>query len=265
MRPGARLLVNGDCLRTGAIVERYARHLSVVSFAMACRAPYRADSIERLQPWGYAFDFLHPGGSERIETRVFGRHNVANALCAAAVLCELGFDPKALPQALGRFEPANLRSNAYRLGEIMMIEDCYNASPASTLLVLESLEDLDVAGRLHVVLGDMLELGGDEEAYHRQVGEAAARVRNARVYGVGQRSRWTVEEARAHGAEAEWFETREDVLGALASVVAPGDAVLLKASRLMEFERLAQALRERLGGEGGGGEKDIRDKEDIKD
>ncbi|MCX7013387.1 MAG: UDP-N-acetylmuramoyl-tripeptide--D-alanyl-D-alanine ligase, partial [Candidatus Sumerlaeota bacterium] len=188
LRGGTRLLANADCPRSAQIIERFGHHLDVVRFAVACQAPYRAESIERLSPWGYAFALAHPNGRERIESHAFGRHNVYNALCAAALACELGCDPKAAAEGVSAFRPSAMRSEIARFGPYTIIEDCYNASPASTELVLESLGDVEAAGRRRLLMGDMLELGADEEMHHRQIGRAVGRVAGARLYAVGERA-----------------------------------------------------------------------------
>jgi UDP-N-acetylmuramoyl-tripeptide--D-alanyl-D-alanine ligase len=248
MKPGGRLLTNADCPRSSEIVKRWGTHLDVVRFAVAAHATYRAESIESLRPWGYAFDFVHPGGRQRIELRVFGRHNVANALCAAALLSELELGAAEIAEGLQGFRPAPMRSSACVMGGATLIEDCYNASPTGTARTLESLADLEVAGRRRVVLGDMLELGDQEEDYHRRIGETAARLERVKVYAVGPRARWIAEAAREAGAETVWRETGEEALDLLCKEIEPGDAVLVKASRLMEFEKIAQALRKRVNG-----------------
>jgi UDP-N-acetylmuramoyl-tripeptide--D-alanyl-D-alanine ligase len=246
MKPGARLIANADCLRSAEIVEQYAGRLDVIHFGMACHAPYRADNIVPLSPWGYAFDFSCPNGKTRMEVHAFGRHNVANAVCASALLCELGIDPEKAAEGISRFRPGAMRSHAQEVNGVLLIEDCYNASPSAVLSAIQSLSDLRIEGKIFLALGDMLELGAMEEEYHRKIGAAAARLKDARICAVGQRGRWIAEEALENGASAAWFSSVEEAAESIACSVAPGDAALLKASRLMEFEKLAQSLRRRI-------------------
>ncbi len=246
MKPGARLIANADCLRSAEIVDQYAGHLEVIRFGIACHAPYRAENIQPISPWGYAFDFIHPEGKIPMELHAFGRHNVANAVCAGALLCELGIEPKEIAQGIRRFEPGAMRSHAHEINGVLMIEDCYNASPFAVLSAIQSLSDMRIEGRIFLALGDMLELGDMEEELHRKVGATAAQIQGVNICAIGERARWIAETAKENGANAQWFESTQEAAQSIACLVAPGDAVMLKASRLMEFETLAEALRNRL-------------------
>lgn len=119
-----------------------------------------------------------------------------------------------------------------------LIEDCYNANPVAMAAALK-----DLAGRAPrrvAVLGDMMELGPEEERYHREVGDLAVELGIDLLVGVGPRARWYVE--RANGLETAHFAAVDEAMGAIADHVHEGDTILLKGSRSMELERLSHAL-----------------------
>jgi len=126
-----------------------------------------------------------------------------------------------------------------------VIDDTYNASPASVLAALNLLAEL--AGRRIAVLGDMLELGAVEEESHRMVGVRAAEVVQHLV-AVGPRARWIAEEAREGGmdeADVQVVERPAEVPALLRALIAPGDYVLVKGSRGMEMEQIVAAVQQR--------------------
>jgi UDP-N-acetylmuramoyl-tripeptide--D-alanyl-D-alanine ligase len=137
-------------------------------------------------------------------------------------------------------------------GGVRILDDTYNANPASVLAALETLRGARGARRLVVALGDMLELGDISAAAHREVGEAVVAAGVAELVGVGRHALAAVEAARARGlAEAHHVTTFEDTVALLLKRLAPGDALLVKGSRGMRMERVVDALLARLGGEDG--------------
>ena len=122
-----------------------------------------------------------------------------------------------------------------------IIDDGYNASPASTIAALDFLEEMD--GRRIAVLGDMLELGSYEEEAHRQVGRRAAEAANVLLV-LGQRSRWIGEEAEARGMTwVEYFTSLEEVSERLGDILSDDDYVLVKGSRGMAMDGIVQRIK----------------------
>ncbi|MCB0235102.1 MAG: UDP-N-acetylmuramoylalanyl-D-glutamyl-2, 6-diaminopimelate--D-alanyl-D-alanine ligase, partial [Anaerolineae bacterium] len=128
-----------------------------------------------------------------------------------------------------------------------LLDDTYNASPASMLAALNLLEDMAVGnGRRIAVLGDMMELGSQEEAGHRLVGARAADVADF-IVTVGPRARWTAYEARAAGqapGSVRAVESAAEAISVLRSVIGPGDVVLVKGSRAAHMDDVVAALAE---------------------
>ncbi len=119
-----------------------------------------------------------------------------------------------------------------------VIEDCYNANPIAMRAALADLATRP--GRRVAVLADMMELGPDEGRYHREIGEAAAAAGIDLLIGVGERAAGYV--AGADGLEAVHIATVEEALEQVPGLLREGDVVLLKGSRSMRLERLADAI-----------------------
>jgi UDP-N-acetylmuramoyl-tripeptide--D-alanyl-D-alanine ligase len=127
---------------------------------------------------------------------------------------------------------------------VALLDDCYNANPASMGAALATLASLAGAGRRPVaVLGDMLELGAFEVEAHRAVGAEAARSGVKALAAFGPRSRGTAEAARAAGLDAFHTEDVDALVRWTKATLAPGDVLLVKGSRGMKLERLVEALR----------------------
>ena len=183
-------------------------------------------------------------GSRRIPVRIpaFGDHMVYAALMGAAVGLELGLTDDEIARGVAAYETVGSRGRVIETGCIAIVDDCYNANPTSVKSAVESLAHLD--GRPVAILGDMRELGPASAALHRETGAFAA-ARCAAVIACGPEAR---ELAAGAGPDTPWFADVDSLIGALGSLVRPGDAVLVKASRAMGFERVTEALQ-RLGKE----------------
>ena len=200
-----------------------------------------ANDIESQGLEGVRFCFHH--GSETIYAKVpmLGQHSVHTALAAAAVGLIEGQSWEEIIDGLRGAAQLRLVVVPGLRGSTIL-DDTYNASPASTIAALNLVEELD--GRKIAVLGDMLELGAYEEEGHRKVGRRALDV-VAVLITVGERGRFIAEEALAWGMEEERVFIEEDNEGAIAclrEIVAPGDIILVKGSRGMEMERIVAAL-----------------------
>lgn len=189
--------------------------------------------------------FRWAGRDVRLNFR--GRPNARNALLALGLGREWGVDADAAVAALERLEPAKLRSELHRYGELVVIADCYNANPASVEAALELLESMPRRGGRVAVLGTMRELGGASDALHRRVAERAAAADLDLVVATGEFVRAFEHLAGQMGAR---LVREEDPLAAYA-VLEPrlrGDeVVLLKGSRGVELERLLPRLEARFG------------------
>jgi UDP-N-acetylmuramoyl-tripeptide--D-alanyl-D-alanine ligase len=189
------------------------------------------------------------GAGETAVTLPFpGRHNAMNALAAIAAVHALGRDAIALAARLEAARLPGRRLEALRLGPVEIIDDAYNANPASTAAALEVLASFP--GRRIFVFGGMRELGAERERLHREIGALAARAGLAVFCGVGEDAAIAVSAARAAGLAADRTlacPTPEAAAEALAPALAEGGTVLVKGSRAAALERFIARLGALLG------------------
>ena len=166
----------------------------------------------------------------------FGRHMIYAALMGAAVGIELGLTDEEIRRGIAGYETVGSRGRIVKAGGMTILDDCYNANPTSARNSVDSLCALP--GRHVAVLGDMLELGENGPALHRELGRYAAE-KGAAVIACGPLSR---ELAEGAGEDTPWYPDAEALISALPGLVGPGDAVLVKASHAMGFEAVVRAL-----------------------
>jgi len=197
-------------------------------------------------PEGIAFELF---GRMPFEVPALGLHNVHNALAAAAVGLWLGRDPTDVRSALTRYRAPHMRMSREDVGEVVLINDAYNANPRSMEAAVVELAARPATGRRVAVVGDMLELGDQTERCHRELGRKIAHARLDHLWAVGEKAALVAEEAKKSGLGAERVHhhgTVEDALAAVPLEPRAGDAWLFKASRGMALERVFEAVRARV-------------------
>jgi UDP-N-acetylmuramoyl-tripeptide--D-alanyl-D-alanine ligase len=148
---------------------------------------------------------------------------------------------------LATLTPADKRGEVVQLGNITVINDCYNSNPKALSAMMDALAAIPAKRRI-VVTGEMLELGPASEEMHRQAGEHAAKNKIDVVVGVRGQAQALVEQARRAGARAEFVATPEEAGEWLARETRDGDVVLLKASRAVKLERALEVWKARRDG-----------------
>ncbi len=195
-----------------------------------------------------------PEGGQRIELDDFsaefaldGPHNAVNAVAAIEVARRLGVADAAIAAALAEAVPPSMRFSRRRLGDLEVFDDVYNANPESMHASLAAFDELAGDHRRVIVLGDMLELGPDGAAMHREIGAFAGTLGPAHLVTVGGFRGEMADAARAAGSDATIHEAADAVSAAtmIRGIVEPGDAVFVKASRGVGLERVIAALVER--------------------
>lgn len=178
---------------------------------------------------------MSPGAEHRFEFPFTEAHNLNNALAAIGAGLALGLDLAEMAARAPRIVFSRLRGELVPLpGGATLINDCYNANPVSMRAALDHLGSLEPAGRRIAVLGEMRELGADAEAFHREIGRHA-RDRNVElVVGVG-------ELAAAYEPDIQTADAGS-AARALEAELGPGDAVLVKGSRAVRLEQVAELL-----------------------
>lgn len=177
-----------------------------------------------------------PSGDFNVTLQVPGEHNARNALAATALAVALDIPTSTIALGLSQFTgvTGRLQSKTGRQ-DVQVIDDTYNANPASMLAAIAVLAQYP--GRRVLVLGDMGELGADAAALHAQAGRAAKDAGIEALYALGELSR---EMARAFGAGARHFDDAEALKAALGAELKTGTTVLIKGSRFMKMERIVQ-------------------------
>ncbi|UER54004.1 UDP-N-acetylmuramoyl-tripeptide--D-alanyl-D-alanine ligase [Kineosporiaceae bacterium SCSIO 59966] len=215
-------------------------------FGESARATIRAQDVD-LDAGRPVLTLVTPAGSAPVRLRLYGEHQVPNALAAATVALALGLELPAVAEALSAAEPAS----RYRMevterpDGVTVINDAYNANPESVRAALKALVAIGRGRRTWAVLGEMLELGESSAAEHDAVGRLAVRLDVSRLVAVGAGAR-AVHTGAAH--EGSWGEESlavPDVAAAealLAEELRPGDVVLVKASNAVGLHALGERL-----------------------
>jgi UDP-N-acetylmuramoyl-tripeptide--D-alanyl-D-alanine ligase len=193
-------------------------------------------------------------GSDLI-LRAFGMHNIYNALAAAAAADSLGIEMETIVAGLSSFTPYDKRFKLDDLGPIVLIDDSYNANPASVGAALLTLRELKGGSRGIAVLGDMLELGEESISAHRDVGRLAATcVERLYVYGrMGEIVAEAALDAGMNSGEVICASTHDEILQDIVKDHLDGDYIMVKGSRGMRMDIVSAALRETFSGPDYGG------------
>jgi len=230
---GGTAILNAD----DEYVSQFGRdfHGKVVLYGINRPADVRAENIEARGKFGSRFDVVVDGCRETAVLQLVGAHNIYNALAAIAVGLERGLTPAEAVGALASLEPADKRGQVVQVGNITVINDCYNSNPKALEAMVDTLAAMPAARRI-VVAGEMLELGPSAEEMHRCSGRYIAEKGINLLLGVRGLAQRMVEAARANGMQAEFVGTPEEAGEWLAREAREGDVVLLKASRGVKLE-----------------------------
>ncbi len=211
-------------------------------YGMSPDAHLWADQVEGLGLDGIRFRLHYQNEVLHLRVPLIGRHSVHTALRAAAVGLTDGLSWQEIVNGL-QSGKAQLRLVAVRAKSgAIILDDTYNASPASTLAALNLLDDLE--GRKIAVLGDMLELGQYERQGHTMVGVRAAEVANELVT-IGERAKWIASSAANAGLAPDMireFDSSQQSIDFLKEHLTSKDVVLVKGSRGMQMEIIVSAL-----------------------
>lgn len=213
----------------------------VVSFGIDAEAGFRAINVDDGQVDSVGFRMLTPMGERDVRMTVPGRHNVMNALAAAAAASQVGATLDEIVEALEEYAGSAMRMQRVRgpRGSVVL-NDAYNASPDSVDAALSVLAA--AAGRKVFVFGDMLEMGAEGEPAHRDVGKAAADAGVDWLIAVGELAAFAAEEAAERGVRADQVDEAPQATELLRPELSGNDVVLVKASRAMALERVVEAL-----------------------
>ncbi|CAG7605173.1 UDP-N-acetylmuramoyl-tripeptide--D-alanyl-D-alanine ligase [Paenibacillus solanacearum] len=246
LMPGGALIINGDePLLTGSeTIRQLEGTVDVIRFGQQAGNTYAATDEEQS---GSGISFRIDGRPDRLELPLLGLHHVGNALAAYAAADRYGLPHRQIAEGLRQVTLTPMRMERIRTqGGHHIINDAWNASPASMKAAIRSLAELNGYRRKFLVLGDMLELGERETEYHREVGEGISCDAVDFVFTLGRLGRAIAEGAVAASFPAERvcsFDRMESLAEQLkAAAQAEDDVILIKGSRGMQMERLIGML-----------------------
>jgi UDP-N-acetylmuramoyl-tripeptide--D-alanyl-D-alanine ligase len=211
-------------------------------FGFSPKADFRAVGACRLDPdnaYRQEFELISPLGHARIQLGLVGRHNIVNALGAAAAASAAGATLPDIVAGLRKMKPVKGRLEQFPAANgARLIDDSYNANPSSLTAGLEVLAGFP--GERWLVLGDMGELGQHTRDAHLSAGREAKKNGVSRLFAVGA---CTADAVGVFGQGAEWFENSDALASRVRDLLGPGVTVLVKGSRSNRLERVVDRLR----------------------
>lgn len=242
MKRDGRAVLNGDDDKLSQVREVQGK--KPLFFGLDAGNDIWADQIENLGLKGTRCRIHGEGKSFSALIPIPGRHMVYNALAGTAVGLLYGLSLEEIQAGIESLQPVSGRFHIIETGRYTIVDDCYNANPVSMKASLDVLKD--GLGRRVAILGDMGELGENEEQLHAQVGAHGARAGIDAMICVGPLCRHMAEAARREAPDKEVtaLDSREELLERLPELVREGDTILVKASHFMGFEQVVKALEE---------------------
>jgi UDP-N-acetylmuramoyl-tripeptide--D-alanyl-D-alanine ligase len=220
----------------------------VILYGTRATADVRCEKVQAHGAEGSEFDVVVAGGREPARLPLVGEHNILNALAAVAVGLARGLKLKEAVGALATLAPPDKRGQVVQLGNITVVNDCYNSNPKALSAMVDALAAMK-GGRRIVVAGEMLELGSAGAELHRAAGAHVAEKKIDILLGVRGLAQAFVEGARHAGARAEFVATPEEAGEWLARETRDGDVVLLKASRGVKLEKALETWKSVISGQ----------------
>lgn len=212
-----------------------------VTFGLTEDADFTADNITSNNEDRTTFTVKYEDKEFEATVYALGKHMVSNALCATAIGKYFGLSDEEIAKGISEYKPAGSRQNVIKSEKLTIIDDCYNANPASMKASIETLSGF--AGRRVAILGDMKELGKTEAELHQEIGRFVVEKKLDLVIAIGDLALNIYKEARPY-IDCEWFSTWEEAKLEMYEMLTIGDTVLVKASHSMKFEEIVEYLKE---------------------
>jgi UDP-N-acetylmuramoyl-tripeptide--D-alanyl-D-alanine ligase len=230
-------------------VSQFGRDFTgrVIKYGTTIGAAVSAQNVQSRGAEGSELDVVVAGTREHARLPLVGEHNVLNALAAVSVAIACSMKVPEAVAALSTLKPADKRGQVLQLGNITVINDCYNSNPMALRAMVDALSAMKAARRI-VVAGEMLELGPAGEALHRESGSHMGEKKIDVLIGVRGLAHALVAGAKQAGTRAEFVATPEEAGEWLARETRDGDVVLLKASRGVKLERALETWQAKRDG-----------------
>ena len=245
IKPGGTAVLNADDALVLAMRERRG-DLNVLRFGIENEAEVKARDIAVLPELrGTHFVLVTPQGEAEVQLPLLGRHNVYNALAAAAAGVAFNLNAEQIARQLNAAAPSPMRGEVVRLANgVTLVDDSYNSNPPALLQAVRALVEAPGFARRIVVAGEMLELGEQGAQMHYECGKAIADMGIEKVIGVRGLATSLAEGA---GALASFAETPEAAAEMLLQDCRAGDLVLIKGSRGVRTEKIVERLKQKWG------------------
>ncbi len=235
------LIVNADDKYLKKALE--FKGFSVVGYGIESECDYKARDIENLGLEGTKFTTSIYNRDYRIHIKTPGVHNVYNALAAIACGVWYNIGPNRIISGIENFSLTDMRMSIEKVGNITLINDCYNASPDSVKAALKVLNTQ--ATRKVAILGDILEMGEFAKDAHYELGKAVAENKVDVLLTAGENAKFIAEAAGDNGVpEGAAFNTTEELVLNVSKFIKDNDTILIKASRGMHFEKIVDKITE---------------------
>ncbi len=244
LKDDGTLVLNGDDANIDSWVIR-AGNKKTVRFSCSSyrESEYYCTNIDMSEVGSSRFKLHTPVGEQDININFLGKHNIGNAVAAAATAIEAGASLQNVVEGLHGLNPVMGRLSSFLGREgCTVIDDSYNASPDSFIAAIDVLSARE--GRKILVAGDMQELGEETDSAHAAVGDYASRVGIDEVWATGEKSRLIVNSFQRCG---KYFLKKDELVQALVSTASSELTILVKGSRIARMDQVVAALKS--GGE----------------
>jgi len=246
--PGKDVVLNGDDELLMKTASTFQDRKKVITFGLDKRNDVRGSMIRGVDRKGISFDLQYQGDSWEVNLKVPGVHNVLNALAAAAAGMCLDTSHGHIVEGLGRFAGLEGRFRVSSLpGDIILVDDTYNANPSSLEAGLESVKAMvRESDRVIVGLGQMLELGEATISAHREAGSKVAELGARYFIAMGDHAHEMIKgalKAGMPGNRTEVATTHGEMVRAIKNELREGDLVFLKGSRKIGLEKVVSGLK----------------------
>lgn len=216
------------------------RHVSS-TFGMEEKADFTLRVISDRGLEGLDLRIKFPGGKLITRTKLLGRHNLYNVLAASALALSMGVDPERVKQAIPEFQAYKGRFRTVRSRKgYTVIDDAYNANPASMKWAVSTLAELPSKGKRIAILGGMRELGEKEDLYHRELGRFLRHSNLSLVLLYGEEAKAIAEEM--DNGRARHFQDKKQLIDFLSGKLHEEDIVLVKGSRAFGMDEIVEGL-----------------------
>ena len=241
IQAGGTIILNADNIHTAAMKNLAGDGVKVLTYALEKDADFIGKNV-LIGSVSTEFTLSFRGKEYDFEIPMLGRHNVSNALAAIAAGYACGLTVPEVQRGFSTLTTTKMRFEVIRRDGLTIINDAYNASPASMRVAIKTAAEV-YDGRLIAVLGDMLELGDISERVHREIGAELAENNFNTLVTLGELGKFIAAGARDAGLKNIYsFDTHEDAAKKILELVRDGDTILFKASHVMHMEKIIELI-----------------------